>query len=130
MIGVFTLYQPLYWFSSLLHVLSLNITVRNNHGNFLCVVSIAIFNVFITGLFSTRSETLSRYLSNTRFSVFTSRETSRLYPCGSRRDKCLCTRAFFRCWKLNKGLNCRKKRFHVWRCLIPQTYSQFYWEEI
>lgn len=59
MIGVFTLYQPLYWFSSLLHVLSLNITVRNNHGNFLCVVSIAIFNVFITGLFSTRSETVS-----------------------------------------------------------------------
>lgn len=130
MIGVFTLYQPLYWFSSLLHVLSLNITVRNNHGNFPCVVSIAIFNVFITVLFSTRSETLSRYLSNTRFSVFTSRETSRLYPCGSRRDKCLCTRAFFRCWKLNKGLNCRRKRFHVWRCLIPQTYSQFYWEEI
>lgn len=67
MIGVFTLYQPLYWFPSLLHVLSLNITVRNNHGNFPCVVSIAIFNVFITGLFSTRSETLSRYLSNTRF---------------------------------------------------------------
>lgn len=42
MIGVFTLYQPLYWFSSLLHVLSLNITVRNNHGNFPCVVSVAI----------------------------------------------------------------------------------------
>lgn len=102
MIGVFTLYQPLYWFPSLLHVLSLNITVRNNHGNFPCVVSIAIFNVFITVLFSTRSETLSRYLSNTRFSVFTSRETSRLYPCGSRRDKCLCTRAFLGVESLTK----------------------------
>lgn len=70
MIGVFTLYQPLCWFSSLLHVLSLNITVCNNHGYFQCVVSIAIFDVFITGLFSTRSETLSRYLSNTRFFLY------------------------------------------------------------
>ena len=32
------------------------------------------FNVFITGLFSTLSETFRRYLRNTHFSVFTSRE--------------------------------------------------------